>query len=53
MQTPIIQDAPVDLHSMTQEQKLEDIDPLETRDWIESIDSVLKALVVELQSGSS
>ena len=28
---------------MTQEQKLEDIDPLETRDWIDSIDSVLRA----------
>ncbi len=25
------------------EQKLEDLDPLETREWIESIDSVLKA----------
>ena len=26
-----------------QEQKLEDLDPLETREWIEAIDSVLKA----------
>src|SRR5688572_13412077 len=43
MQTPIIQDDPAHLHSMTQEQKLEDTDPLETRDWIESIDSVLRA----------
>src|SRR4051812_12852688 len=28
---------------MTEIQKLEDVDPIETREWIESIDSVLKS----------